>query len=201
MFTGLVQDVGTIESVEAGDEGTRLRVATRLGGEISAGDSVSVNGVCLTATEADQSGFVAEAMNETLRVSSLGPLKSGDRVNLELPVRAGDRLGGHVVQGHVDGTAEVVQATDDGFARLVRLRLDPGLLRYVVARGSITLEGVSLTVSGLGDDWLEVSLIPETMQRTNLNEAEPGRKLNVECDVMAKYVERLVSPLTGTGEG
>jgi riboflavin synthase len=194
VFTGLIADVGTIESVAAGDEGSRLRISTTLAPEIEPGDSVAVNGVCLTATEADGGGFAAEAMNQTLRVSSLGPLGAGEHVNLELPLRAGDRLGGHIVQGHVDGTAEVLAVDADGFSRRLRAGLDPGLLRYVVEKGSIALDGVSLTVSALGEDWLEVSLIPETLERTTLGEAAPGRKLNVECDVLAKHAERLMQP-------
>jgi riboflavin synthase len=197
MFTGLVEDIGEVESLETSGEGARLRITTRLGAEISAGDSVAVNGVCLTATEADPAGFAAEATNETLRVTSLGPLQQGDRVNLELPLRASDRLGGHVVQGHVDGTGEISAAEPDGFARRLRLRVEPELLRYVVERGSIALDGVSLTVSGLGEDWLEVSLIPETLERTNLDDARPGQRLNIECDVLAKHVERLVQPFEG----
>ena len=194
MFTGLIQDLGTVEAKEASADGARMRVATRLGGEIAAGDSVAVNGVCLTATEADAGGFGAEVMNQTLRVSSLGPAEVGARVNLELPLRAADRLGGHVVQGHVDAAAEVLEAAGDGFATRLRLALDPAALRYVVERGSIALDGVSLTVSALGENWLEVSLIPETLERTNLGDAAPGRVVNVELDVIGKYVERLVSP-------
>lgn len=195
MFTGLIEDIGTVAEIESGAEGARLRIATPLGAELSAGDSVAVNGACLTVLEADGARFTAEAMNQTLRRTSLGPLQPGDRVNLELAVRAGDRLGGHFVQGHVDGTAEVTEAEDDGFARRLRVQLDPELAGLVVERGSIALDGVSLTVSALGDDWLEVSLIPETMRRTNLGDATPGRVLNVECDVIAKYVQRLLAPL------
>jgi riboflavin synthase len=198
MFTGLIEDLGTVRAIEHGGEGATLRIATRLGAELQSGDSIAVNGVCLTATDADADGFSAEAMNQSLRVTSLGELAGGDRVNLELAVRAGDRLGGHIVQGHVDGTAEVVDAAEDGFARRLRLRLDPELARLAVLRGSIALDGVSLTISGLGEDWLEVSLIPETLERTNLGEAAAGRKLNVECDMVGKYVQRLMSPLTIT---
>jgi riboflavin synthase len=198
VFTGLIEDVGTVQELQSGADGTTLRIATRLGAELRSGDSVAVNGACLTATDADAEGFSAEAMNQSLRVTSLGELAAGDRVNLELAVRAGDRLGGHIVQGHVDGTAEVVEASDDGFARVLRLRLDPELARLAVLRGSIALDGVSLTISGLGEDWLEVSLIPETLERTNLGEAAAGRKLNVECDMVGKYVQRLMSPLTIT---
>jgi riboflavin synthase len=196
VFTGLIADIGTIAEIERGDEGARLRVNTRLAGELENGDSISVNGVCLTATDADRAAFEAEAMNQTLRVTSLGPLREGDRVNLELALRAGDRLGGHFVQGHVDGTGEVTEAEEDGFAKRLRVAVDPDLARGVVEQGSIALDGVSLTVSRLGEDWLEVSLIPETLQRTNLGEVGPGRTLNVECDVIGKYVQRLMRPLT-----
>jgi riboflavin synthase len=200
VFTGLIEDVGTVAEIEAGADGARLRFTTRLGSELAPGDSVAVNGVCLTAVEADGAGFSAGAMNETLEVTSLGGLVPGDRVNLELPVRAGDRLGGHIVQGHVDGTAEVTEAEDDGFARRLRVELDPRLGSQVIERGSIALDGVSLTVSGLGDDWLEVSLIPETLLRTNLGDAAPGRRLNVECDLIGKYVQRLMAPLRESSE-
>jgi riboflavin synthase len=199
VFTGLVQDLGEVEAVERGEDGARLRISTRLGAEIAGGDSVAVNGVCLTATAADARGFEAEAMNQTLSLTSLGPLAVGDRVNLELPVRAGEPLGGHIVQGHVDGTGEVTSVSADGFSRRLRVHLGPELIRYTAERGSIALDGVSLTVGALGEDWVEVALIPETLERTNLGEASAGRKLNVECDVVAKYVERLVSTLAPQG--
>ncbi len=197
MFTGLVQDIGEVEALETGADGARLRIATSLGAEIATGDSIAVNGVCLTATRADADGFDAEAMNQTLEVTSLGGLAAGDRVNLELAMRASDRFGGHILQGHVDGVGEVVAVTEDGFARRLRVELGPELMRYVVEKGSIALDGVSLTVADLGNSWAEVSLIPETLERTTLGEAEVGRRLNVECDVVAKYVERLVSPFAG----
>ena len=194
MFTGLVQDVGSVEAVDAGAEGVRLRVATGLGAELATGDSIAVDGVCLTAAEVERGGFAAEAMNQTLRLTSLGGLEPGSHVNLELAMRPSDRLGGHILQGHVDGLAEVLSTTADGFARRIRISLAPELARYVVERGSIALAGVSLTVAELGEGWAEVSLIPETLERTTLGETAPGRSLNVECDVIAKYVERLVSP-------
>lgn len=197
MFTGLVADVGTVQSVDSGEDGARIRIATKLGGEIGDGDSVAVNGVCLTATAADATGFEAEAMNQTLAVTALDGLGDGDRVNLELATKVSDRLGGHIVQGHADGIGEVVAVEEDGFARRLRVGLEPGLLRYVVEKGSIALNGVSLTVAALGDGWAEVSLIPETLERTNLGEAESGDELNVECDVVAKYVERLMTPFVG----
>lgn len=197
MFTGLVQDIGSIESVEGGADGARLRIATRLGGEINLGDSVAVNGVCLTATEADAGGFATEAMNQTLEVTVIGALEAGARVNLELATRADERLGGHIVQGHADGSGRVLEIAEDGFARRVRVEVPAELLRYVVDKGSIALNGVSLTVATLGDTWVEVSLIPETLERTNLGDAAPGDPLNVEVDVLAKYVERLLPPLAG----
>ncbi len=201
MFSGLIADLGTVESVEAGAEGARFRIATTLAGEIAAGDSVAVNGVCLTAVGTADGAFEAEAINQTLAVTSLGSLEPGDRVNLELALRPSDRLGGHIVQGHVDGTGEVVSVSEDGFSKRLRLRLDPEICRYVVERGSVALDGVSLTVAGLGEDWIEVALIPETIERTSLGTAAGGRAVNVECDLLAKYVERLLSPLAGDDEG
>lgn len=197
MFTGLIEDVGTIESVDHGTEGARLRIASRLAADLVLGDSIAVNGCCLTATAADATGFETEAMNQTLEVTALDSVGEGSRVNLELAMRADDRLGGHIVQGHVDGVGTVLSTEDDGFARRVRVELPPRLLRYVIDKGSITLSGASLTVAELGDSWAEVSLIPETLERTNLGDAAPGDRINVECDVVAKYVERLVAPFAG----
>jgi riboflavin synthase len=197
VFTGLIQDLGTVESIDSGSAGARLRIATSLGGQIEPGDSVAVNGACLTATSADASSFEAEAMNQTLEVTALGGLQPGAKANLELALQPSDRFGGHIVQGHVDGVGEVVSVEDDGFARRLRVELEPELLRYAIGRGSVTLDGVSLTVAELGESWIEVSLIPETLGRTNLGEAAPGRRLNVECDVVARYVERLVQPFVG----
>ncbi|MGE5635853.1 MAG: riboflavin synthase [Nocardioidaceae bacterium] len=193
MFTGLVQATGTVERAVRTPGGASLRVLTGLAEELEPGDSVAVNGVCLTAAEADGDGFRADVMEETLRRSSLGPLAPGDEVNLELPLRAGDRLGGHVVQGHVDDTATVASRREEGFARVLRLAARPELLRYVVEKGSIALDGVSLTVSAVDDEGFEVSLIPETLARTTLDAAAPGLVVNVEVDVLAKYVEKLAA--------
>jgi len=201
MFTGLIQDVGEILALDSGAGGARLRIATVLGSEIEPGDSIAVNGICLTATTADDAGFESEAMNQTLEVTALGSVEAGDRVNLELAMKASDRFGGHIVQGHVDGVGEISSVLDDGFAKRLRVSLDPDLLRYAIEKGSITLDGVSLTIAELGDDWLEVSLIPETLERTNFGAAEAGRKINVECDVIAKHVERLVAPLARKEQG
>jgi riboflavin synthase len=197
MFTGLIEDLGAVKTIDRGEDGARLRIATSLASEISEGDSVAVNGCCLTATAVTANSFETEAMNQTLEVTALGAIEEGSRVNLELAMKAGDRLGGHIVQGHVDGVGTVVSVEDDGFARRIRVEPPTQLLPYVVDKGSITLSGVSLTVAGLGDSWAEVSLIPETLERTNLTEVEPGSRLNVECDIVAKYVERLVAPFAG----
>ena len=170
----------------------RLRVRTALAGELSDGDSVAVNGVCLTATDVADGHFAADVMRETLRRSSLRAVDAGAGVNLELPLRASDRLGGHVVQGHVDGVGAVRDVREDGFARVVTIGAPPELLRYVVEKGSIAIDGVSLTVAALSDADLTVSLIPETLERTNLGAAAPGTPVNLEVDVLAKYVEKLV---------
>ena len=193
MFTGLVADVGTVEAVDAAGEGSRLRVRTGLSAELERGDSIAVNGVCLTATEVDDERFSADVMSETLRRSSLAGVRAGDGVNLELPLRASDRLGGHVVQGHVDGVGSVVEARDDGFARVVAIAADPDLLRYVVEKGSIAVDGVSLTVAAVEDGRFTVSLIPETLERTTLGSASEGARVNLEVDVFAKYVEKLTN--------
>jgi riboflavin synthase len=193
VFTGLVADLGTVTAVDATSDGVRLAVQTALAPEIGEGDSVSVNGVCLTATAISDGHFSADVMHESLRRSSLGEVAAGSAVNLELPLRAGDRLGGHVVQGHVDGVGVLQDAREDGFSRVVRIGAPADLLRYVVEKGSIAVDGVSLTVSAIGGDWFEVSLIPETLERTTLGTAAVGRPVNLEVDVLAKYVEKLVN--------
>ena len=191
MFTGLVADLGTVADVDATGDGVRLSVASRLAEELSVGDSVAVNGVCLTATTVADGAFTADVMHETLRRSSLAEVAAGGRVNLELPLRAQDRLGGHVVQGHVDGLGSVISVEDDGFARVVTIAAPSDLLRYVVEKGSIAVDGVSLTVASVTPDTFSVSLIPETLERTNFGAAIPGTPVNLEVDVLAKYVEKL----------
>jgi riboflavin synthase len=193
VFTGLVQDLGTVAAVDATDDGVRLRLSTTLAGEIGEGDSVAVNGVCLTATEVTADAFAADVMQESLRRSSLGEVLAGSRVNLELAMRASDRLGGHIVQGHVDGLGQVSGVREDGFSRVVTIDAPADVLRYVVEKGSIAVNGVSLTVSAIGESWFEVSLIPETLERTTLGTAEAGTPVNLEVDVLAKYVEKLVA--------
>jgi riboflavin synthase len=192
VFTGLVQDLGTISAVEATPDGVRLTVASALTGELSEGDSVSVNGVCLTATAIAGGRFSADVMRETLRRCTLADAREGTPVNLELPLRAADRLGGHVVQGHADGIGTVREAREDGFARVVTIEASPELLRYVVEKGSIAVDGISLTVAGVSERGFDVALIPETLRRTSLGAAGAGTPVNLEVDVLAKYVEKLV---------
>lgn len=199
MFTGLISDLGSVTALERNGEGATLRIGTRLAGELERGDSVAVNGVCLTATDVCDGGFAAEAMSETLRCSALGALEPGARVNLELALRADGRLGGHVVQGHVDGVGTVGEVREEGPivdrpARVLRIDCEPDLGRYLVEKGSVAVNGVSLTVSALhdDDDGFEVSLIPETLQRTNLGAVAVGDRVNLEVDVLAKHVERLL---------
>jgi riboflavin synthase len=192
MFTGLVQDLGRISGHELTDDGVRLTVESELARELSGGDSVAVNGVCLTATAVAERSFTAEVMNETLQRSSLRDAQAGTEVNLELPLRASDRLGGHVVQGHVDGIGVVAEIEDDGFARRIRVSAPDDVLRYIVSKGSVAVDGVSLTITQIDDTSFTVSLIPETLERTNLGAARPGTAVNLEVDVLAKYVEKLV---------
>jgi riboflavin synthase len=195
MFTGLVADVGTVAGVDRTAEGARLSIETELATSLRTGDSVAVNGVCLTAAAVSDAGFQADVMNQTLSLSSLGDLATGSPVNLELALRADERLGGHVVQGHVDGLGRVVEVRDDGFARRVRVELEEGLERYLVRHGSIAVDGVSLTVAEIDRRSFTVSLIPETLQRTNLDAVKPGSTVNLEVDVLAKYVEKAVSAM------
>lgn len=192
MFTGLIEDLGSVTALEPSDEGARLRIGTRLASQLEQGDSVAVNGVCLTAIDIRDGGFAAEAMAETLRRSVLGALEPGAQVNLELALRADGRLGGHIVQGHVDGTGLVSEIRAEGIARVLRIDIAPEVARYLVEKGSVAVNGVSLTVSALGEEWFEVSLIPETLKHTNLGGMTVGERVNLETDVLAKHVERLM---------
>ncbi len=192
MFTGIVKELGSITAFDRGDEGARIAVAASFAGDLSEGDSVAVSGVCLTATRLSADGFEADVMNQTLTLTTLGELGAGDAVNLEPALRAGDPLGGHIVQGHVDAVGEVCTVTDDGFAKRVRIAVPDGLERYLVEHGSVTVAGVSLTVAGLDADWFEVSLIPETLERSTLGGGTAGARVNLEFDVVARYVERLL---------
>ena len=203
MFTGIVSELGEVVAVEGGKEGVRLRVRAGLASELEPGDSVAVSGACLTAVSIEDGSFEADVMRQTLDLTTLGGLGEGDRVNLELALRASDRLGGHIVQGHVDATGRVVAIAEDGIARRLRVQLPGELMPYVVEHGSIALAGVSLTIAGLGEDWIEVSLIPETLARTTLGELQEGAGINVEADLLARYVRRQmpgVSPLPSESE-
>jgi riboflavin synthase len=200
MFTGLIADIGSVERVESVADGSRLRVRTRLASELAAGDSVAVNGACLTAASVDDGAFEADVMNQTLQRTSLGPLEAGAAVNLELALRAGDRLGGHLVQGHVDGTGRIVRVSDNGIARRLEFEVPAELRRYIVERASVTVDGVSLTVAALTDTGFEVSLVPETLQRTTLGEVAIDRVVNLEVDVLARYVESLMSRFEEKGK-
>lgn len=194
MFTGLIEHSGLIAASDRTSDGAKLTVVTDLAPHLAAGDSVAVNGVCLTVTALTARDFSAEAMRETLARTTLGDLATGAKVNLELPLAVGDRLDGHIVQGHVDGVGEVVGIREDGFSRVTRVALPGDLARYVVEKGSIAIDGVSLTVSAVGTDWLEVSLIPETIERTTLGGLVAGDRVNLEVDILAKHVERLLAP-------
>jgi len=193
LFTGLVADLGEVAEVDATKDGVRLTLSTALAGELGEGDSIAVNGVCLTARALTAASFTTDVMNETLDRSSLGSVAAGARVNLELALRAADRLGGHIMQGHVDGLGTVAAVREDGFARVVTVAAPAELLRYVVHKGSIAVDGVSLTVARIDAAGFDVSLIPETLERTNLGAAETGRRVNLEVDVLAKYVEKLLA--------
>jgi len=192
VFTGLIAELGSVSGLEMDASGATLTIASQLVAQIHEGDSIAVNGVCLTATDVDEHGFQAQAMIETLERSSLGQLRTGARVNLELALRAQDRLGGHVVQGHVDGTGTIRAVREEGFARVLEIDADARLARYMVEKGSVALDGVSLTVSAISDEGFSVSLIPETLQRTNLGSIGAGERVNVEVDILAKHVERLM---------
>ncbi len=201
MFTGLIANLGSVRSVQRDADGATLEISTMLASELAEGDSVAVNGVCLTATAVNDGAFRAQAMQETLRRSSLEQLRPGSPVNLELALRADGRLGGHIVQGHVDGTGAIVASHEEGFARVLEIEVPSELARYLVAKGSVAVDGVSLTVSEVGEEGeigaageerFSVSLIPETLARTNLGEAQVGDRVNIEADILAKHVERLL---------
>ena len=193
MFTGIVREVGRVESVEGGEDGVRIRVAAPESAPREAvGNSVAVGGVCLTVTAVEGAVLAFDAVPETLSRSSLGGLRPGHRVNLEPALRAGDPYGGHVVQGHVDGVGRVRAAAPEGSGLRLTIEAEPALLRYCVEKGSIAVEGVSLTVAALGDDALEIALIPHTLAVTTLGSLRAGDPVNLEVDVLAKYVERLL---------
>jgi riboflavin synthase len=192
VFTGIVQELGRVAAVARDGPDLRLQIEASLASELSAGDSVAVSGVCLTAVDVVDGSFTADLSPETVARSSLGALATGDAVNLELPLRPADRMGGHIVQGHVDGVATMEALSEGGNARDVRFSAPAGLLRYVVEKGSVTVDGVSLTVTAVDEAGFSASLIPETLERTTLGAGRPGRPVNLEVDVIAKHVEKLL---------
>lgn len=201
MFTGIVQAVGTVRAVEHRPSGSWLRLeAPRIAEALRLGDSVTVDGACLTAVAIDHGEVAFEAMGETLARTTLGSLAAGDRVNLEGALRAGDPMGGHVVQGHVDGVGEISGARLEGIARVLAIRVDAALHGALVTKGSVAVSGVSLTVSALTPDGFEVWLIPHTLAVTTLGAVAVGDQVNVETDILGKYVERLVGARLGVGE-
>ncbi|MFJ3979905.1 riboflavin synthase [Streptomyces sp. NPDC090021] len=194
MFTGIVEELGEVTAVEPLQEASRFRLRGPLVTEDAKhGDSIAVNGVCLTVVETADGEFTADVMQETLNRSSLGALTQGSRVNLERPMALGGRLGGHLVQGHVDGTGEILSRTPSEHWEIVKVALPANLSRYVVEKGSITVDGVSLTVVEAAADWFTISLIPTTLALTTLGIKQPGDPVNLEVDVLAKYVERLLA--------
>ena len=195
MFTGIVEGTGTVAALAAAADGSGARLeveAPWLAGRLAVGESVAVNGCCVTVAEPTAAGFAADLVAETLRRTALGGLEAGARVNLERPLPLGGRLGGHLVQGHVDGIARVLDRTPVGDGEEVRIELPPELQRYVVEKGSIAVDGVSLTVAGVGPGWFAVALVPHTLEVTTLGERHPGDPVQLEVDVVAKYIERLV---------
>lgn len=198
MFTGIVEELGRVAALEHGEESARLTLHGPLVTEDAThGASIAVNGVCLTVVTHEAGGFTVDVMRETLERSALGALRPGDRVNLERAMRADARFGGHIVQGHVDGTATILERTPGDRWEVVRFDLPASLARYVVEKGSITVDGVSLTVASVGDDDFTVSLIPTTLELTTLGHKAIGDPVNLEVDVLAKYVERLMAVREG----
>ena len=194
MFTGIVRERGRVAAIEGGDEGVRLRIAApQTAAQTAVGDSVAINGVCLTATSVADGELAFDAVAETLRRTSLGRLEPGSEVNLEPALRAGEPLGGHIVQGHVDGVGRVRSLEPVGEGAELTVEAPAELLRYCVEKGSITVDGVSLTVASLAGDAFSIALIPHTLAETTLSRLAPGDEVNLEVDVLAKYVERLVT--------
>jgi riboflavin synthase len=193
MFTGIIEELGSVESFTATEGGAKMVIASQVvTSDSKDGDSISVNGVCLTALEITPASFAADLSQETLDRSTLGNLKPGSRVNLERAVTPTTRLGGHIVQGHVDGRGTFISATEHGDFWTVRIGFPNELSRYLVHKGSVSVEGISLTIATLGDDYFEIAIIPKTWELTNLSTLKPNDHVNLEVDVIAKYVERMI---------
>jgi len=193
MFTGIIEELGKVVAIEQQPDAVRITIAgPTVVSDLHRGDSIAVSGTCLTAVEFDSNGFTADVMQETLNLTSLSGIKVGDPVNLERAMTAATRFGGHVVQGHVDGVGSVISREPSDNWEWVRVRIPAELMKYVVLKGSITIDGISLTVNEVGEDFIGLSLIPETLRLTTLGSKQPGDKVNVEADVMAKHIERLL---------
>ncbi len=193
MFTGIIEELGKVSAIEKQPDAIRLTIACgKVLSDLKRGDSISCSGTCLTAMEIDGTSFTADVMLETLKRSSLSEVKVGDVINLERAMQHETRFGGHIVQGHVDGVGEVISREKSDNWDWVRIRIPADLMKYVVMKGSITIDGISLTVNELGEDHIAVSLIPETLEVTTLGYKQPGDKVNVEADVLAKHIERLL---------
>jgi len=193
MFTGIIEELGKVASIEQHGDNARIVIEAQLITEdIHEGDSIAVNGVCLTALDVNKNSFAADVSRETLDRSTLGNLKPGSALNLERSVTMATRLGGHLVQGHVDARGKFLSATDHGGSWTVRISYPPEIARYLVFKGSVAVEGISLTIAALSDDYFEVAIIPKTWQMTNFSQLQAGDEVNLEADVIAKYVERLV---------
>ena len=199
MFTGLVEAVGEITEVKPTTGGVRLRLTTSMAPELANGDSLAVNGVCLTVVSADADGVHMDVSPETARITTLGAVRRGSVVNLERPLRADSRLGGHFVQGHVDGTGTVEELRQDGDSYWLTIMFAPALAPCIVRKGSIAVNGISLTVAGVDDRRFDVQIIPYTWTHTNLQSVKAGDLVNLECDILGKYVARSVELASGTG--
>lgn len=194
MFTGLVEEIGIIKQISPFSSGSRISIsASKVLEEVQLGDSIATNGICLTVTSFDQASFTVDVMPETMRHSSLGDLMPGDRVNLERALSLGDRLGGHMVSGHIDGTGRIENLTREDNAHWISIAAPPEILRYIIPRGSIAIDGVSLTVHHLDNKIFKVSIIPQTKEMTTLLNKNIGDRVNLECDMIGKYVERFLS--------
>lgn len=198
MFTGIIEELGSVRSIEERGENARIVISARVVTEGTIhGDSIAVNGVCLTALDIQPDSFAADVSRETLLRSTLGRLQPGAPVNLERAVTPATRLGGHIVQGHVDGRGQFLSVEDHGESWTLRIKYPPELARYLVFKGSVAVEGISLTIAGLTDEYFEIAIIPKTWEVTNLSQLKPGDDVNIEVDVMGKYVERLLAHMSG----
>ena len=202
MFTGIVEEVGTVRSVQKGSTSSFIEIqAEKVLSDVHTGDSIAVNGVCLTVTDFSSNSFRADVMNETLSRSSLGSLKSGSPVDLERAMAAGGRFGGHIVSGHIDGTGTITDIKKDGIAHWYTVTAPPEIMRYIVEKGSIAIDGISLTVAKVTDSSFSVSIIPHTAAQTVLAHKRPGDIVNLENDIIGKYIEKLMKPAEETKSG